>query len=91
MNVGIETAYYMDDSDLGIDLEPAIKAVLPNLKFEKATESRASILEKLQTTEDKTVLVSISNEAVGYYVEVITPTSSDSIFRRRTNISTSYI
>ncbi|WP_346917367.1 ABC transporter permease [Clostridium sp.] len=76
MNVGIETAYYMDDSDLGIDLEPAIKAVLPNLKFEKATESRASILEKLQTTEDKTVLVSISNEAVGYYVEVITPTSN---------------
>ncbi len=75
MNVGIETAYYMDDSDLGIDLEPSIKAVLPNLKFEKATESRASILEKLQTTEDKTVLVSISNEAVGYYVEVITPTS----------------
>ena len=76
MNVGIETAYYMDDSDLGIDLEPAIKAVLPNLKFEKATESTASILEKLQTTEDKTVLVSISNEAVGYYVEVITPTSN---------------
>ncbi|WP_346939303.1 ABC transporter permease [uncultured Clostridium sp.] len=75
MNVEIETAYYMDDSDLGIDLEPAIKAVLPNLKFEKATESRASILEKLQTTEDKTVLVSISNEAMGYYVEVITPTS----------------
>ncbi len=76
MNVGIETAYYMDDSDLGIDLEPSIKAVLPNLKFEKATESRASIVEKLQTTEDKTVLVSISNEAVGYYVEVITPTSN---------------
>lgn len=76
MNVGIETAYYMDDSDLGIDLEPSIKAVLPNLKFEKATESRASILEKLQTTEDKTVLVSISNEAVGYYVEVITPTGN---------------
>lgn len=75
MNVGIETAYYMDDSNLGIDLEPSIKAVLPSLKFEKATESRASILEKLQTTEDKTVLVSISNEAVGYYVEVITPTS----------------
>jgi len=79
MNVEIETAYYMDDSDLGVDLEPAIKAVLPNLKFEKATESRASILEKLQTTEDKTVLVSISNEAVGYYVEVITPTSSDAV------------
>jgi ABC-2 type transport system permease protein len=76
MNVGIETAYYMDDSNLGIDLEPSIKAVLPSLKFEKATESRASILEKLQTTEDKTVLVSISNEAVGYYVEVITPTSN---------------
>lgn len=75
MNVGIETAYYMDDSDLGIDLEPAIKAVLPDLKFEKATESRATILEKLETKEDKIVLVSISNEDMGYYVEVITPTS----------------
>ncbi|MFR1709290.1 MAG: ABC transporter permease [Clostridium sp.] len=75
MSVNIETAYYMDDSDLGIGLEPAIKAVLPDLKFEKATESRATILEKLETTEDKTVLVSISNEAIGYYVEVIIPSN----------------
>lgn len=75
ISVNIETAYYMDDSDLGIELEPAIKAVLPDLKFEKATESRATIVEKLETTEEKTALVSISNEAMGYYVEVIVPSS----------------
>jgi ABC-2 type transport system permease protein len=75
MNIGIETAYYMDDSDLGIDLKPEIAEVFPNLNFEKAIETRATILEKLETTEDKMVLVSISNENLGYYVEVITPTS----------------
>ena len=73
--IGIETAYYMDDSDLKVDLEAGLKVAFPNLNLEKATESRGAILEKLKTSEDKMVLVSISNESVGYYVEVITPTS----------------
>jgi len=73
--IGIETAYYMDDSDLKVDLESGLKVAFPNLNFKKATESRESILEKLKTMEDKMVLVSISNENIGYYVEVITPTS----------------
>ncbi len=72
--IGIETAYYMDDSDLKIDLESGLKVAFPNLNLKKATESRGAILEKLKTSEDKMVLVSISNESVGYYVEVITPT-----------------
>jgi len=67
----------MDDSDLNIDLAPGLKAVFPNLKFEKAEESRATLIEKLNTTEENMVLVSISNEEMGYYVEVITPSNSD--------------
>ncbi|WP_346899234.1 ABC transporter permease [Clostridium sp. UBA7503] len=73
--IGIETAYYMDDSDLKIDLESGLKVAFPSLNLKKATESRESILEKLKTMQDKMVLVSISNENIGYYVEVITPTS----------------
>lgn len=73
--IGIETAYYMDDSDLKVDLESGLKVAFPNLNLKKATESREAILEKLKTLEDKMVLVSISNENIGYYVEVITPTS----------------
>jgi len=73
--IGIETAYYMNDSDLKVDLESGLKVAFPNFKLKKATESREAILEKLKTLEDKMVLVSISNENIGYYVEVITPTS----------------
>jgi len=77
VEIGIDTAYYMDDSDLNIDLAPGLKAVFPNLKFEKAEESRATLIERLNTTEENMVLVSISNEEMGYYVEVITPSNSD--------------
>ncbi|MEG2288973.1 MAG: ABC transporter permease [Clostridium sp.] len=77
MEIAIETAYYMDDSDLNIDLTPGIKAVFPDLNFKKAEESRTRLIEKMDTTDENMVLVSISNEAVGYYVEVITPSNSD--------------
>ncbi len=77
MEFSIEKAYYIDESDLGIDLVPTLTTALPGLKFEKATESREDLIKTLDATEESMVLVSITQNEGGYNVEVITPSSDE--------------
>jgi len=75
-NIEINTVYYTNESDLDIDLGSELKKVFPDLELKEATESRAALIEKLQATEEKMVYISIENEEMSYYVEVITPSDS---------------
>lgn len=77
IELSIETAYYIDESDLKIDLETNLATTLPGLKFEKATESREELIKTLDTTEESMVLVSITQNELGYNVEVIIPSNGE--------------
>ena len=77
MELSIKKAYYIDESDLGLDVTPTVTMVLPGIKYEKASESREELIKKLDTTEEAIALVYISQEQGGYNVEVVTPTNKD--------------
>lgn len=77
MEISIEKAYYINASDLKIDLASDLAMVLPGMKWEKAKESREELIKILDTTEDAIVLVSITQNEAGYNVEVITPTNGE--------------
>ena len=75
MELSIEKAYYIDESDLEIDLESILASSLPGLEYEKATKSREEIIKTLDSAEESEVLISITQNDMGYNVEVITPSS----------------
>lgn len=77
MELSIKKAYYIDESDLGLDVTPTVTMVLPGIKYEKASESREELIKKLDTTEEAIALVYISQEQGGYNVEVVTPTNKE--------------
>ena len=79
MEFTIEKAYYIDESDLGLDIASTVTMALPGMKYEKASESRDDLIKKLDTTDEAMALVYISQNPGGYNVEVITPTNKDAV------------
>lgn len=77
MELSMETIYYIDESDLKIDLKPVIAVAMPKIKYEKAEKSREEIIKELDTTDKAIALLTISQSEFGYEVEVITPSNKD--------------
>lgn len=77
METSIDTVYYIDETDLKIDLKPALEVAMPSVKYERAENSREEIIKELDTTDKAMALLVISQSEHGYDVEVVTPTNED--------------
>lgn len=78
MDISIDKAYYINNSDLGIDVPLIIQNILPKIKWEKAIESKDELIKKLDKTKEAMVAVLITQNERGYNVDVVTP-SDDTV------------
>lgn len=76
--ISISTLYYLDETDLQIDVAPAMAQSFPKLAV-KAASSESDIMEQLKTTSSPEVLVTLTKDEQGYSLVLYKPLNEDLI------------
>lgn len=84
--ISIDNLYFLDDTNLNLNIENSLKSIYPNLKVTMSNESKESMIKNIENTNDKNVFAYIKKENSSYSLDLYSPKNKEIVTSHDANM-----